>query len=246
MKIELEGYKERAKRIIQDAIEKNKDLNTAILAEVDERYTDEQIKRLVEIVNKSVYNSYYDKAEDKRFSFKLADFEEIKKKKTFIKVAELKGSFDYRCEEESIREMIEKIASHPLLEEIKIASKSKNGFFCFSEKEGEFGYEAEKVARKLDETFDELVEKISAKVSGGELIGSEKEMIKKAVALSILGKQASGNIDLMMGVGQYMKMKKDMDLAKTKVQELKSRGLVGEYAKTMGKETLDKLTKPNF
>lgn len=214
MKLTLKDYKRLTKEIVEGAVKNKKTLNDCVREKISSEWTEEQVKRLIEIVNKSTYNSYYDKLEDKRFAFELADFQEIKKGKDLKKAEHITDEtfLDFISDGLELPMLIEKAASHRLADEIVQCSIENGGFFSFMERDEsqDYGYESVKVANKLDEEFlklsSEIISKINSNKNFNKAVTSVSEKaFKQKIALKILEKCASDAYTVMHGVSEGMK-----------------------------------------
>lgn len=212
MRITLKDYKKMTKNIIKTAIDEGKTLNECIGDEVTSDWTDEQVKRLVEITNKSTYNSYHDQLDNKKFAFKVADFREISKGRQFKTAdAHQETLLDFDIDQFELPILIEKAASHKLAQEIIDASIDNDGFFSFLEPSGEeYGYSAVKIARELDDEFEKFSSEILSKMKGiraqsKAMDSVNQNMYKKKIAEKLLEKCANDAYAVMATINEGMK-----------------------------------------
>ena len=69
------------KEVIKD--KKCENLTKGVIENTDESYTTEQVKRIVEEVNKKVFTMAFENLEDKNFSFEVANIDEVLKAKKY-------------------------------------------------------------------------------------------------------------------------------------------------------------------
>ena len=255
MKLTLKDYKRITKDVIEDAIKEKKKLNECIREQISSEWTEDQVKRLIEIVNKSTYNSYYDKLEDKRFSFELADFAEIRKGKSLKKAEQIidETFLDFLSDGMEIPILIEKAASHRLADEIVQCSIDNEGFFSFMERDEEldYGYESVKVAKKLDEEFLKLSSEILSKINSNKkfnkaVTADSEKLFKKKIAFKILEKCANDAYAVINGVGEGMRAYPHAKELYNTLKEVKKSQTGGELLKKQLKDGLGVLNAKQF
>ena len=85
MKITKKDIENAALAVIKEVIKDKKyeNLTKGVIENTDESYTTEQVKRIVEEVNKKVFTMAFENLEDKNFSFEVANIDEVLKSKKY-------------------------------------------------------------------------------------------------------------------------------------------------------------------
>lgn len=253
MNISLKDYKKITADVIKTAVDKGLTLNECIMEKVSSDWTEDQVKRLIEITNKSAYNSYFDQLENKKFAFKVADYSDISKSTTFKKAEAVKDLFlDFESDQFELPLLIEKAASHKLSNEIIEASIKNDGFFSFMEPTGEeYGYTAVKIAKVLDNEFkkfsSEILSKMkSVKAQSKAMDSVNQNLYKKKIAERLLEKCANDPYTVMATINEGMKgypHAKELYGNLKKIKETKSGG---DIIKTQLQSGLKNLTTSQF